>query len=44
MRNTLYENAWKEGIKEGIEITENKIKTLIKKGTLPPNTLKLLKI
>ena len=46
MRNTLYKNAWKEGIEEGmekgIEITENKIKTLIQNKTLPPNTIELI--
>ena len=46
MRNTLYDNAWKEGkvegIEKGIEITENKIKTLIQNKTLPPNTIELI--
>ena len=51
MRNTLYDQARKEGIKEGkterINIGENKketeikneIKTLIQKGKLPKDTL-----
>lgn len=48
MRNTLYDQARKEGHEEGreegIEITETKIRTLIQNGTLPPNTLELLKL
>ena len=47
MRNTLYDQARKEGIKEGINIGENKkkteikneITTLIQKGKLPKDTL-----
>ena len=47
MRNTLYDQARKEGIKEGINIGENKkkteikneITTLIQKGKLPQDTL-----
>lgn len=47
MRNTLYDQARKEGKTEGINIGENKkkteikneIKTLIQKGKLPKDTL-----
>lgn len=42
MRNTLYDNARKEGRKEGITDTENKIKILIKNKTLPPSTIELI--
>ena len=50
MRNTLYDQARKEGKTEGINIGENKketeikneIKTLIQKGKLPQDTLNQL--
>ena len=43
MRNTLYDQARKEGetegIKEGKTEIKNEIKTLIQKGKLPKDTL-----
>ncbi len=54
MINTIYYDALKTGEKEGIQLgiqegiqlertkTKNKIKTLIQKGILPPNTIELI--
>ncbi len=54
MINTIYYDALKtgekegiqQGIQEGIQLertkTKNKIKTLIQKGILPPNTIELI--
>ena len=39
MRNTLYDQARKEGIKEGKTEITNERTTLIQKGKLPKDTL-----
>ena len=39
MRNTLYNQSRKEGIKEGKTEKTNEITTLIQKGKLPKDTL-----